>query len=57
MYDTLLPLFTSGQLSVGPPLQPLQATHNDADHSITDEDLHDALTDERADFRGGKDYA
>ena len=39
-----------GQLSVGPfeaPSQPLQDSHNDAEHSISDEDLHDALIDER----------
>ena len=50
VYDTLLPLFMGGQLSVGPfeaPSQPLQDSHNDAEHSISDEDLHDALIDER----------
>ena len=57
VYDTLLPLFTSGQLSVGPleaPSQPLEATHNDADHSISDADLHDALINERADIEEAK---
>ena len=57
VYDTLLPLFTSGQLSVGPleaPCQPLEATHNDEDHSISDADLQDALIDVRADIEEAK---
>ena len=54
-YDTLLPLFTTGQLSVGPleaPSQPLEATQNDVNHSISDADLHDAH--ERADIEKAK---
>ena len=57
MYDTLLLFFTSGQISVGPleaPSQPLEATHNDADHSISDADLHDAVINERADIEEAK---
>ena len=53
----MFPLFTSGQSSVGPleaPSQPLEATHNDADHSISDADLHDALINERADIEEAK---
>ena len=57
MYDTFLPLSTNGHISVGSleaPSQPSQATHNDANHSISDADLHDALTDERADIEETK---
>ena len=55
--DTFLPLFTSEQLSVGPleaPSQPLEATQHDANHSISDADLHDALINERADIEEAK---
>ena len=57
MNDTLLPLFTNGHISVGSleaPSQPFQATHNDANHSISDADLDDAFIDERDDIEKAK---
>jgi transposase InsO family protein len=57
MYDTLMPLFTGGQPSTGPneaTSQHLQVSYDDADHSISDADLHDAIADERADIEEAK---
>ena len=43
VYDSLLPLFTGGQSSAGPveaSSQPLKVSPDEADHSISDADLH-----------------
>ena len=50
MEDAIQPLL----LCTKAPSQPLEATHNDVDHSIFYADLHGALINERVDIEEAK---